>query len=91
MPCLLLDTTSRICVHKGNSPHKDIILDHQDGLKLTRRAPLMEHELLTLPERLSSPPLLSGVCVTRSLVLCPCFVDRCLSLCRFSFGHYNVV
>ena len=25
--------------------------------------------------------------VTRSLVLCVCFVDRCLSFCTFSFGH----
>ena len=24
---------------------------------------------------------------TRSLVLCVCFVDRCLSFCVFSFGH----
>ena len=29
----------------------------------------------------------SGVCVTRSLVLCVCCVDRCLSFCPFSFGH----
>ena len=29
----------------------------------------------------------SGVCVTRSLVLCVCFVDRCLSFCTFSFHH----
>ena len=29
----------------------------------------------------------SGVRVTRSLVLCVCFVDRCLSFCAFSFGH----
>ena len=40
-----------------------------------------------LPERLSSPPVFSGVPVTRSLVLCVCFVDRCLSFCTFSFGH----
>jgi len=25
--------------------------------------------------------------VTRSLVLCVCFVYRCLSFCAFSFGH----
>jgi hypothetical protein len=31
--------------------------------------------------------VLSGVCVTRSLVLCVYFVDRCLSFCHFSFGH----
>jgi hypothetical protein len=29
----------------------------------------------------------SGVRVTRSLVLCACFVDRCLSFCMFSLGH----
>jgi hypothetical protein len=39
----------------------------------------VEQELLTLPEHLSSPPVFSGVRVTRSLVLCVCFVDRCLS------------
>ena len=30
----------------------------------------------------------SGVRVTRSLVLCVCFVYRCLSFCPLSFGHY---
>jgi hypothetical protein len=55
--------------------------------RLTRRLPLVEQELLTLPEQLSSPPVFSGVRVTRSLVLNACFVDRCLSFCPFSFGH----
>jgi hypothetical protein len=36
---------------------------------------------------MSSPPVFSGVRVTRSLDLCACFVDRCLSFCTFSFGH----
>ena len=36
---------------------------------------------------LSSPPVFNGLRVTRSLVLCVCFVDRCLSFCTFSFGH----
>jgi len=40
----------------------------------------------TLPEHLSSPPIFNGVRVTRSLALCVCFVDRCLSFCIFSFG-----
>jgi hypothetical protein len=44
-------------------------------------------KLLTFPDHLSSSPLLSGVCVIRSLVLYVCFVDRCLSFCSFSFGH----
>ena len=43
----------------------------------------MEQELLTLPEHLSSPLAFSGVRVTRSLVLCVCFVDRCLSFLLF--------
>ena len=32
-------------------------------------------------------PVFSGVRFTRSLVICVCFVDRCLSFCPFSFGH----
>ena len=49
--------------------------------------PLVEQELLLLPEHLSSSPVFSRVRVTRSLVLYVCFVDRCLSFCIFSFGH----
>jgi hypothetical protein len=40
-----------------------------------------------LPEHLSSPPVFSEVRITRFLVLCVCFVDRCLSFCPFSFGR----
>jgi hypothetical protein len=47
----------------------------------------MEQKLLTLPKQLSSPPVLSEVRVTRFLILCVCYVDRCLSFCTFSFGH----
>ena len=62
--------------------------------RLTRRVPLVVQELLTLPEHLSSPPVFSGVRVTRSLVLCVCFVDRCLSfffwpLCSLFFDIRN--
>jgi hypothetical protein len=42
------------------------------------KMPLVEQELNTLPEHLSSPPVFSGVRVTRSLVLYVCFVDCCL-------------
>ena len=55
--------------------------------RLTQRVPLVEQELPTLPEHPSSLPVFSWVRVTRSLVLCVCFVDRCLSFCTFSFGH----
>jgi hypothetical protein len=47
----------------------------------------MEQKLLTLPKQLSSPPVLSESRVTRFLILCVCYVDRCLSFCTFSFGH----
>ena len=58
--------------------------------RLTRRVPPVEQELLTLPEHLSPPPVFSGVRVTRSLVLCVCLEDCCLSFCIFSLGHYVV-
>ena len=51
------------------------------------------HECLlriTLPEHLSSTTVFGGVHVTRSFVLCVCFVDRCLSFCPFSFGICDV-
>ena len=44
--------------------------------------PLMEQELFSLPEHTSSPSVFSEVRVTRSLVLCVCFVD---SVCPFNF------
>ena len=40
----------------------------------------MEQILPTLPEHMSSPPIFSGVRVTRSLVLYVCIVDHCLYL-----------
>jgi hypothetical protein len=49
--------------------------------------PLVEQELLTLQEHMSSLPVFSGVRATRSLVLYECFVGRCLSFCTLSFGH----
>ena len=55
--------------------------------RLTRRMPLVEQELLTLPEHLSSPPAFSGLRDTRSLVVCVCVVDRCLYFCPFPFRH----
>ena len=55
----------------------------------TRRVPLADKDFPNVPKRLNSPPPLffCRIRVTRSLVLCVCFVDRCLSFCTFSFGH----
>jgi hypothetical protein len=53
----------------------------------------VEQELPTLPEHMSSSPNFSGVRVTRSLVLCECFLDRCLSfypfVLRFTDSDYS--
>ena len=51
-------------------------------IRLKRRVPLVEQEQLTFLEHPGSVPVFSGVCVTRSLVLCVCFVDHCLSFCH---------
>jgi hypothetical protein len=45
-------------------------------------------ELLLVTKHLNSPLVFSGICVTRFLVLCVCFVDCCLSLCSF---HFTIV
>ena len=58
-----------------------------DTFPLSGRMPLLEQEMLTLLVHISAPLVFSGVRVTRSLVLCVCFVDCCLSFCPFSFGH----
>ena len=55
--------------------------------RLTQRVPIVEKELVPLPEHLSSSPVFSGVGVAPYLVLCVFFVVRCLSFCTFSFGH----
>ena len=48
---------------------------------------LIEQELLTVPEHLSSLSVFSGVRVTRSLVLYVCFVTLFVSFSSFSFDH----
>ena len=55
-----------------------------------RRNKIADLTVFTLSEHLSSPSVFSGVLVTRSLVWCVRFVDRCLSFCTFSFGHCMV-
>ena len=62
-------------------PHSRIITGFVT--RLTRRVPLVEQELLTLPDHLSSPPVFSGVRVNQSLVLYVRFVDLCLSFCTY--------
>jgi hypothetical protein len=52
---------------------------------------ILEDDIKTLPEHLSSPPVFVGIRVTRSLVLYVCFVDCCLSFGSVSFGHCVVL
>jgi hypothetical protein len=66
-------------------PHSWVIIGFVT--RLTRRVPLVEQEVPTLLEHLNSLPVFSGVRVTRSLVLCVCFVDRYLSYFPVSFCH----
>ena len=70
-------------------PHSWLITDFVT--RLTQWVSLVEQELLTHSEHLSSPPVFSRVRVTWSLVLYVCFVDRCLSFCTFSFGHSSSI
>jgi hypothetical protein len=63
----------RICSTSRSFHHSRIITGFVT--RLTRRVTLVEQELLIPPEYLSSPSVLSGIRVTRSLVLCVYFVD----------------
>jgi len=54
---------------------------------INQKSVTLAYFLLTLLEYLRSSPVFSGGFVTRSLVLCVCFVFRCLSFCPFSLGH----
>ena len=54
-------------------------------IRVTRRVPHVEQELLTLPEHLSLSQGYSDIRITPSFCLCLCFVDHCLSCCPISF------
>jgi hypothetical protein len=62
--------------------------------RLPWRVSPVDQELITLQGHLRLHPVFSGgfsgVRLTRSLVLCACFINRCLSFCNFSFGHFVV-
>jgi hypothetical protein len=53
--------------------------------RVTRPVTLVEQEQLTVPEHLCSRQVISGFLVTRSLVICVCFVDGCF--CPFVVFH----
>ena len=65
--------------------HFVIVIVNVFVTRFTRRVPLVEQELLTYRRTGVHPRFLVRVRVTRSLVLCVCFVDNCLSFCTLSF------
>ena len=82
-------TTNNHYLHVVNTsrsfPHSWLITGFVT--RVTWRVPLVEQELLTLPEHLISPPFLVGFVLLGFCFMCVCFVDRWLSLCSFSFCH----
>ena len=60
----------------------------KDLMKVKLHLPLVEQELLTLLVHLSSSPVYSGVCVTRSLVLCVIFCRSLFVLLYFFFWPF---
>ena len=54
--------------------------DYCDNIRVYQRN-------ITLSENLRSPRFLVGFVLLDLLVLCVCFVDRCLSICTSSFDH----
>ena len=59
-------------------------IEHVDNILIfTRRVPLVEQELLTFPEYLSSTPFLMGYMFLHLWFSVYCCVDRCLSFVLF--------
>ena len=54
-------------------------------IRVTLGVKLVEQELLTLPEHLSSPPIFSGVRVARFLIFCVVFCKPLFVLILFFF------
>ena len=70
----------------------DSYQEFRDRVLLLTRKPLNQEFIVvkiksSLRKFYCSPPVFSGVRVTRSLVLYVYFVDRCLSFFTFPFGH----
>jgi hypothetical protein len=62
-----------------SSPQDDLFL-----APCSTTLPLMEQELATNPQHLSSNPILVGFLLLNLQLSVYCFVDHCLSICLFS-------
>ena len=58
--------------------------------RITRRMPLVDQKLLTVPEQLRSSPVFCRIPVAQYLIVCVVFVDPHFYFCPISFGHYIV-
>ena len=76
-----------ICLYCRNFSPDIFSLNDICWIMSRRRVLHFKQKLHTIPENSNSLSILSGVRVTRSLVVCVCFVDRSLSFVLFSFGH----
>ena len=79
-----------------NSPKTQYHRNRDKITRVTRWVPLVEQELLTLPEHLRSTLVFSYIRVARSLVLCVMFCRCCLSfffwpLCYLSFIDLRIL
>jgi hypothetical protein len=63
----------------------DIRLTVKQSLKKENGA--IKYRYIEEEEHLISPPVFSEVRVTRFVVVCVCFVDRCLSFCPFFYAN----
>jgi hypothetical protein len=61
-------------------------ITHKTVTRVTRQVPLLDEELLTVLEHL----VLSGVCVTRSLVLCVMFCRYLLLILDYNHMELKV-
>jgi hypothetical protein len=76
---------SSVVITIRSFPHYLLITGFVKGV--TGRMLHMEQELPNLPEHLRSPRMLVGFALLDLQFSIYCFVDRCLSLCPFSFDH----
>ena len=74
-------------IPKGFKLKWTLNLDVSEYDNVRPKAPDKFSEILFIYLDMSSPPFFNAIRVTRSLALCVCFVDRCLSFCSFTFGH----
>ena len=92
----LLTVTEHLChkwprirsTYRKHFPHSWIIT--RVVTRVARWEPLLEQELLALPEHLSSPPGFSGVHVANFLVFCVLFCRSLFFLCPFFLCHCSL-